>query len=144
MEDDAVLAALRARVGPDTLVTSVCTGSMILAAAGLLKGRRATSHWVTRPSLAAFGATPVDARVVEDGNLMTGAGVSAGLDLGVAIVARLRGKPYAEALMLQAEYAPEPPLPGGTPASTDPAIAEPMRDMFAPLVAKMEAIGRGG
>ncbi|QTD56091.1 DJ-1/PfpI family protein [Parasphingorhabdus cellanae] len=112
-------------------VTSVCTGSMILGKAGLLKGRRATSHWGAHAILPDFGAIAVDKRVVVDGNIITGAGVSAGLDFGLSIVAALRGKKYAEALRLQAEYAPEPPVAGGTLATTDPAVANAMNGMFA-------------
>ncbi|WP_340649786.1 DJ-1/PfpI family protein [Pseudoxanthomonas winnipegensis] len=116
-------------------VTSVCTGALILGAAGLLRGRRATSHWSVRPLLTRFGATPVDARVVEDGKLITGAGVSAGLDFGLSVVARLRGQPYAAASMLTAEYDPQPPFPGGTLANTPAAVASAMTAMFASFVA---------
>ncbi len=124
-------------------VTSVCTGSMILGQAGLLKGKRATSHWLARPVLTEFGAVPVDARLVTDGNVTTGAGVSAGLDFGIAVVEKLRGKPYAAALMLQAEYHPEPPFAGGTLATTDPAVAAMMTQMNAPAADKFRAIARG-
>ncbi|MBU0557519.1 MAG: DJ-1/PfpI family protein [Alphaproteobacteria bacterium] len=123
-------------------ITSVCTGSMLLGAAGLLRGKRATSHWVARPVLAEFGATAVDARVVTDGNVTTGAGVSAGLDFALALVAQLRGRPYAEALMLQAEYAPEPPFPGGTLATTPQAVADGMAGIFAPLAEQYRAAAR--
>lgn len=116
--------------------TSVCTGSLILAAAGLLEGKRATGHWIARDALAAFGAIPVDQRVVIDGAVMTGAGVSAGLDFALALVAEFRGQPYAEALRLQAEYDPEPPVPGGSEDSVDPALASAMKDMFAPFTAR--------
>lgn len=121
-------------------ITSVCTGSMVLAKAGLLKGRKATSHWVTRPVLADYGATPVDARVVHDGNVLTGAGVSAGLDFAIALVEMLRGKPYAQGLMLQAEYAPEPPLPGGTMATTPADVGEMMSTMFSIAAAQFKAL----
>ncbi|AWC68658.1 DJ-1/PfpI family protein [Caulobacter vibrioides] len=131
--DRPTLAFLKDRAARAQCVASVCTGSVILGAAGLLKGRKATSHWVAREQLSHFGATPIDQRVVKDGKVVTGAGVSAGLDLGLAIVEALRGRPYAEALMLQAEYSPAPPFPGGTPANTDPAITGPMNDMFTPF-----------
>lgn len=121
-------------------ITSVCTGSMILAKAGLLRGKKATSHWVTRPILADYGATPVDARVVRDGNIVTGAGVSAGLDFALTLVELLRGRPYAQALMLQAEYAPQPPFPGGTLKSTPEAIGHVMDEMFAPVAAQFRAL----
>ncbi len=138
--DPQTIAFLRDRAPRSRYVTSVCTGSVILGAAGLLKGRRATSHWVARESLGHFGATPVDERVVIDGPVITGAGVSAGLDFALALVALIRGRPYAEALMLQGEYAPVPPFPGGTPATTDPAIADPMRGMFAGFKARVEQL----
>jgi putative intracellular protease/amidase len=124
-------------------ITSVCTGSMVLAKAGLLKGKRATSHWVTRDVLADFGAIPVNERVVKDGNILTGAGVSSGLDFAIALVEMLRGKPYAEGLMLQAEYAPEPPFKGGTLATTTPDVAKMMDDMFKPVGAMFKAMAAG-
>jgi transcriptional regulator GlxA family with amidase domain len=117
---------------------------MILGQAGLLKGKRATSHWVTRPVLGEFGAIPVDARFVTDGNVTTGAGVSAELDFGVAVVEALRGRPYAASMMLQAEYHPEPPFAGGTLATTDPAIRSMMREMFAPVADQFSAIAKSG
>jgi putative intracellular protease/amidase len=132
--DPDVRRFLRDRAARAGCVVSVCTGALVLGAAGLLRGKRATTHWAAHETLAHFGATPVDARVVTDGKVVTGAGVSAGLDLGVALVAQLRGRPYAEALMLQAEYHPQPPFPGGTPATTAPAIAEPLRGLFAPFL----------
>ncbi|MFM1958780.1 MAG: hypothetical protein RL588_297 [Pseudomonadota bacterium] len=134
--DPAVRAFIADRAARATCVTSVCTGSLVLGAAGLLRGRRATSHWIVRDMLDHFGAIPTDARVVTDGRFITGAGVSAGLDFAIAVVERLRGRPYAQALMLQAEYRPEPPFEGGSLATTDPAIAGPMRDMFSGFVAR--------
>lgn len=131
MADKRSIAWIKAQAVTARYIASVCTGSMILGKAGLLKGKRATSHWAAHAVLPDFGAMPVDKRVVTDGNLITGAGVSAGLDFGLAIVAALRGKKYAEALRLQAEYAPEPPVNGGTPATTDPAVAEAMNGIFA-------------
>lgn len=142
MEHAATVEYLRDRGSRAKIVTSVCTGSLLLGAAGLLKGRKATSHWAAREVLPDFGATPVDARVVTDGNVVTGAGVSAGLDFGLAVVEMLRGRPYAQALMLQAEYSPQPPFKGGTPASTDPAIAKAMAGMFSPVTARGMAIAR--
>lgn len=123
-------------------VTSVCTGSMVLAKAGLLKGKRATSHWVTREALADFGAIPVNERVVKDGNILTGAGVSSGLDFALALVEMLRGKAYAQGLMLQAEYHPEPPFPGGTMASTPADVGQMMDDMFKPVAAQFKAMAK--
>lgn len=138
--DPATLRFLRDRAETARCVTSVCTGSLILGAAGLLRGRKATSHWIARDILGHFGATPVDHRVVIDGKVITGAGVSAGLDFALAVVEILRGRPYAEALMLQAEYNPEPPFAGGTLATTPPSIGGPMRDMFAGFIAQAERL----
>ncbi|HYE48902.1 MAG TPA: DJ-1/PfpI family protein [Azospirillaceae bacterium] len=122
--DAATIRFLRDRAARATHVTSVCTGSLILGVAGLLRGRRATSHWCAVPLLDRFGATPVKGRVVRDGNLITGAGVSAGIDFGISLVEELRGRPLAEAEVLVSEYAPEPPLPGGTPETARPEITE--------------------
>lgn len=133
MADPETVDFMADRGARATFVTSVCTGSLILGQAGLLKGKRATSHWAARDSLSLFDANPSDARVVTDGNVITAAGVSAGLDLGLAIVAKLRGTNYAQALRLQAEYAPEPPVGGGTPATTAPKVAALMKDMLAPF-----------
>jgi putative intracellular protease/amidase len=140
MQRKDVIAFIADRGSRAKHVTSVCTGSMILGKAGLLKGKRATSHWLARPVLVEFGATAVDARVVTDGNVTTGAGVSAGLDFGIAVVEALRGKPYAASLMLQAEYHPEPPFAGGTLATTDPAVGAMMKEMFAPVADRFRAI----
>lgn len=142
-QDGAALGFLRDRAVDTRLLASVCTGSWLWGLAGQLSGRRATSHWVLRDHLTAFGATPVDARLVEDGNLWTAAGVSAGLDLGIALTAALRGRPYAEAMMLQAEYAPAPPFPGGTPATTPEPVAQAMSDMYAPFAVAALALAGG-
>ncbi|WP_295807163.1 DJ-1/PfpI family protein [uncultured Nitratireductor sp.] len=132
--DPATIDFIRDRASHTQFVTSVCTGALILGRAGLLQGKRATTHWSVLPLLTQFDAEPVDARVVQDGNLITGAGVSAGLDFGLSIVARLRGQPYAAASMLTAEYHPEPPFEGGTLSSTPKNVSEPMTALFAPFV----------
>lgn len=121
--DDATIAFMRDRASRAKYVTSVCTGSLILGVAGALKGRRATSHWSVVPLLSQLGATPERQRVVRDGNVITGAGVSAGIDFGVALVEELRGRPMAEAGVLMAEYAPEPPIAGGTLETARPEIS---------------------
>ena len=144
MTNKVAIAFIADRASRAKHVTSVCTGSMILGKAGLLKGKRATSHWSARPVLADFGAIPVEARVVTDGNVTTGAGVSAGLDFAIAIVAALRGKAYAQTLMLEAEYHPEPPFPGGTLATTPADVGAMMTEMFAPLEGKFRAIAKAG
>jgi len=96
-------------------VTSVCTGSLILGAAGLLQGKRAACHWAWRELLPEFGAIVDDARVVHDGNTITGGGVTAGIDFALTMVAEIAGEAYAKALTLGYEYAPAPPFPGGRP-----------------------------
>lgn len=123
-------------------ITSVCTGSMILAKAGLLKGKRATSHWAVRDTLSDFGAIPVDQRVVKDGNVLTGAGVTAGMDFAIALVEQLRGRAYAEALVLQGEYAPDPSIKGGTLATTSAPVSDMMSSMFAPLAGQFGALAK--
>lgn len=142
MRNKSAIEFIQDRASRAKHITSVCTGSMILGKAGLLRGKRATSHWAAHAVLPEFGATPVEARVVTDGNVTTGAGVSAGLDFGIAIVAALRGRPYAEALMLQAEYYPEPPFPGGTMATTPPSVAGMMNNMFSPLAGQFKEAAR--
>ncbi|XOV90627.1 MAG: DJ-1/PfpI family protein [Pseudomonadota bacterium] len=133
MRNDETMDWFSDRASRARYITSVCTGSMILAKAGLLKGKRATSHWATRPVLAEFGAIPVDARVVRDGNILTGAGVSAGIDFAIRLVEMLRGRSYAEGLVLQAEYAPDPPIDAGSRETAPAPIVEMYDVMFAPL-----------
>lgn len=145
MGRDDVMRFIALRGRSARLVTSVCTGSMILAHAALLQGKRATSHWAVRSVLADFGAIPVDERIVADGNLITGAGVSAGLDFGIAVTETLRGRPYAAGLMLQAEYWPQPPFPGGIKENTSSAVYGMMESMFLPLQDKFRRFaGRAG
>lgn len=140
MEDQRTLGFFTERADHASYITSVCTGSLILAAAGLLKGKRATSHWCAISALESFGAVPTHERVVTDGKCITGAGVSAGLDFALAVVAEVRGKPYAEALMLQGEYQPKPPFAGGSLDTTPPEIAEPLQALFSSVAVKAEAI----
>lgn len=115
MADDAAMDWVRKVGGDAAWVTSVCTGSLILGAAGLLRGHRATSHWAWRHLLPLFGADPVAARVVEDRNRMTGGGVTAGIDFALTLVARLRGEAHARAIQLAFEYDPAPPFDAGSP-----------------------------
>jgi len=136
------MAWIRDRASRAKHITSVCTGSMVLAKAGLLKGKKATSHWVTRDVLFDFGAIPTNERVVKDGNILTGAGVSAGLDFAIALVEMLRGRPYAEALVLQGEYAPDPQIKGGTLATTSQPVGQMMNDMFAPVADMFRAMAK--
>ena len=144
MCDAALLGFLRARAPGTAWVTSVCTGSLILGAAGLLRGYRATSHWCVRDAvLPLLRAVPVAERVVFDRNRVTASGVSAGLDLGLALAARLRGPAYARTAQLVAEYAPEPPFRAGTPAQAGPTIVRAADAILAPLVAGSIRAARG-
>jgi transcriptional regulator GlxA family with amidase domain len=108
--------------------TSVCTGSLILASAGLLAGKRATSHWLALEKLRELGAEPVTERVVFDGKVVTAAGVSAGIDMALALVARIAGEQVAKAIQLGIEYDPQPPFDAGSPRTAPPAIVELLRD----------------
>ncbi|MBR8094666.1 DJ-1/PfpI family protein [Burkholderia cenocepacia] len=120
-------------------VTSVCTGSLILAAAGLLTGRRAACHWAWRPMLTRFGATPDDGRVVRDGNVITGGGVTAGIDFALALVAELRGADTAQSIQLLLEYAPEPPFNAGLPEAAPSHIRAAVVSRMARTLADAEA-----
>jgi transcriptional regulator GlxA family with amidase domain len=115
MEDQELLAQLRRLATTARYVTSVCTGALVLGAAGLLKGKRATSHWAWREALPAFGAIPETARVVRDGNVFTGGGVTAGIDFALTVMAEIAGEEYAQSVQLGIEYAPAPPFNTGRP-----------------------------
>jgi cyclohexyl-isocyanide hydratase len=115
MEDQELLAQIRRLAASARYVTSVCTGSLVLGAAGLLKGKRATSHWAWRHALSAFGATPDPARVARDGNVITGGGVTAGIDMALTVMAEIAGDDYAQSVQLGIEYAPAPPFNSGRP-----------------------------
>jgi transcriptional regulator GlxA family with amidase domain len=107
-----------------TWTTSVCTGSLILAAAGLLDGRRATTHWLAMDELARLGATPMSERVVFDGKYATAAGVSAGIDMALALAAEIAGEQVAQAIQLGIEYDPQPPFDAGSPAKAPAEVVE--------------------
>lgn len=124
MADGPVHEWLRAADAASTWTTSVCTGSLVLAAAGLLDGRRATSHWVRRDELAAYGAVPTADRVVTDGKYVTAAGVSAGIDMGLTLAAAIAGDEHARAIQCGIEYDPHPPFDTGTPEKAGPEITE--------------------
>jgi cyclohexyl-isocyanide hydratase len=132
MDDAETLAFLADRAGESKYVTSVCSGSLLLGAAGLLKGYKATSHWATRDALSAFGAEPVDARVVVDRNRITGGGVTAGIDFGLVLLAKLRGDEAAKLTQLAMEYDPEPPFLSGSPKTAESStIQQAMAFMVA-------------
>lgn len=140
LEDAEVLGFVRAQAARARYVTSVCSGSLVLGAAGLLKGRRATTHWLSHDFLAKFGAIPVHGRVVRDGNLITAGGVTAGIDFGLAVVAELAGQAQAEAIQLALEYAPQPPFRAGTPEEAPAAVLTTVRTQMAPTRAARAAI----
>jgi transcriptional regulator GlxA family with amidase domain len=124
---EPVLEWLRQADRTSTWTTSVCTGSLILAAAGLLDGRRATSHWLAMSELRQLGAEPVSERVVFDGKLVTAAGVSAGIDMALTFVARLAGDTLAQAIQLGIEYDPQPPFDAGSPHKAPAQVVELVR-----------------
>jgi cyclohexyl-isocyanide hydratase len=115
MEDQELLAQLKRLAKTARYVTSVCTGALVLGAAGLLKGKRATSHWAWRDALSAFGAIPDSGRVVRDGNVFTGGGVTAGIDFALTVLAEIAGDELAQSIQLGIEYAPAPPFNSGRP-----------------------------
>jgi putative intracellular protease/amidase len=124
LEDEAVLEWLREIDRGTRWTTSVCTGSLVLGAAGLLRGRRATGHWLYLEPLRAFGAEPVVGRFVEDGKVLTAAGVSAGIDMALHLVGLEAGAEVAEAVQLGIEYDPQPPFDAGHPSKAPEAIVE--------------------
>jgi cyclohexyl-isocyanide hydratase len=115
MEDEAALAFLRKQAATAQYVTSVCTGSLVLGAAGLLKGKRATCHWAALEHLKPLGAIPVSEKVVIDGNIVTGAGVTSGIDFALTLAAILESEAVAREIQLQIEYDPDPPFDSGSP-----------------------------
>jgi cyclohexyl-isocyanide hydratase len=131
LRDAEVLGFLRAQASRVRYLTSVCTGALVLGAAGLLKGRRATTHWASRDFLAKFGAIPTQGRVVRDGNVFTAGGVTAGIDFGLTVVAELLGEARAQEIQLAHEYAPQPPFHAGTPETAPPAVLAAVRERLA-------------
>lgn len=127
MDDGPVHEWLRAADATSTWTASVCTGSLILAAAGLLAGRRATSHWLALEPLAGYGVQAVSERVVIDGKYITAAGVSAGIDMALELAGRIAGRGAAEAIQLMLEYAPQPPYDAGTPQTAPPDLVARLR-----------------
>ncbi|SAK64806.1 DJ-1/PfpI family protein [Caballeronia hypogeia] len=140
MEDDETLAFIREQAAGARYVTSVCTGSLVLGAAGLLRGKRATTHWAFHSLLAELGAIPVQARVVRDGNLLTGGGITAGIDFALTLAAELVGEHEAQAIQLQMEYAPAPPFDAGDPTRAPADVVSAVRERSAPSLAARGAI----
>jgi cyclohexyl-isocyanide hydratase len=133
MTDSETLDFLARRGKTAKLVTSVCTGSMVLGATGLLHGYKATSHWAVRDILPQFGAELVVNRVVQDRNRITAGGITAGIDFGLRVAAELRGEDYARFLTLALEYDPQPPYGSGTPEKATPAVEKMSHSAFDPL-----------
>jgi cyclohexyl-isocyanide hydratase len=141
MEDKDVREFLATRGAKAKFVTSVCTGSLVLGAAGLLKGYKATSHWLALDALKGLGAEPVAERVVVDRNRVTGAGVTAGIDFALTLAAKLKDEKYAKAIQLISEYDPQPPFPkDGNPKTADADNLKMLRGMFAPFNTKLDAV----
>jgi len=143
VNDEEVLAFLRRQAEGARFVTSVCTGSLVLGAAGLLKGYRAATHWTAMDFLSAFGATPTKTRVCVDRNRVTGGGVTAGIDFALTLVSLLVDRRTAEAIQLRLEYNPAPPFNSGSPDTAPPEILALMKERIAPAQARRaKMIGR--
>ena len=139
MHDEVFLTELRRLAAGARYVTSVCTGALVLGAAGLLRGKRATTHWAWHEQLALFGALPEKARVVRDGNVFTGGGVTAGIDFALTVAAELCDAETAQAIQLGIEYAPAPPFDSGSPETAPPAILARVRERNASSAALRQA-----
>ena len=128
LNDEETLDFVRSQAAGARYVTSVCTGSLVLGAAGLLKGKRATSHWMSHAMLAAFGCEPVNERVVVDGNVITGGGVTAGIDFALTVAGEVLGAEAARKIQLGMEYDPQPPFDSGSPERADPAMVAAVQE----------------
>ncbi|MFJ9707702.1 DJ-1/PfpI family protein [Streptomyces sp. NPDC101234] len=138
MENTALLDWIRAADATSTWTTSVCTGSLLLAAAGLLEGRRATSHWLALDELRKYGVEATGERVVTDGKYVTAAGVSSGIDMGLALLGRISSDAVAQTVQLGIEYDPQPPYDAGAPEKAPPEVVELLRSRSRFI------LGRGG
>lgn len=134
MNDTAVLSFIQAHAAGGKPIFSVCTGALLLGAAGILKGRRATTHWTALDLLPYFGATPVNERVVIDGHIITAAGVTAGIDGALTVAGLVRGKAIAQGVQLNIQYAPDPPFHAGTPETAPKEVLAAVEDAYAPLM----------
>ncbi len=139
INDEAFMAEARRLAAGARYLTSVCTGSLILAAAGLLKGKRAACHWAWRDMLSLFGAIPDEARVVRDGDIITGGGVTAGIDFALVVAAELAGEAAAQAIQLTLEYAPSPPFNAGRPETAPPEVLAAVQRGMDALLPKRRA-----
>ncbi|UYP76064.1 DJ-1/PfpI family protein [Pantoea dispersa] len=136
MKDEEVLSFIRAQSKQAKLVTSVCTGSLVLGAAGLLEGYKATTHWASLDQLALLGAEPVNERVVRDRNRITGAGVTSGIDFALSVVSEMFGPDIAQNIQLHMEYDPAPPFDCGSPRSASEEQLKKAQQQVAPFVEK--------
>lgn len=146
LEDPVALDFVRRQASGARYVTSVCTGAFVLGAAGLLQGRRATTHWASHAMLELFGAIPEQSRVVQDGNVITGGGVTSGIDFALTLAGELYGADVARAAQLRIEYDPQPPFDAGSPSrpEADPAMVEQSiretRELREPLIRRAAAL----
>lgn len=140
MDDPEVLSFLRQQAGQARFVGSICTGALVLGAAGLLRGRRATTHWAWTDLLVPLGAIPTEGRVVRDGKFLTGGGVTAGIDFALTMVAELAERDVAESIQLQIEYAPAPPFDSGSPEAARPEILAAVRERMSATRVQREAV----
>ena len=139
MHDEEVLGLIRKHFDAEKLLFSVCTGALLCGAAGVLTGRQVTTHWSARSLLPYYGAVLADARVVVDGNLISAAGVTAGLDAALVLVSLLRGEAAAEEIQLAIEYAPNPVFLSGTPESAPAGVLQSFQKKYGPVGAAREA-----
>jgi cyclohexyl-isocyanide hydratase len=142
MDDEEVLGWIRNQAAGARCVFSVCTGALICGAAGLLQGRRVTTHWASMDLLPYFGAIPVNARVVADGNMVFAAGVTSGIDGALRVAADLRGDEVAQGIQLAIAYAPEPPFNSGTPETAPPAVLERAKESMRQITEQRERTAR--
>jgi cyclohexyl-isocyanide hydratase len=142
MEDEEILGWIRQQAAGARCVFSVCTGALICGAAGLLRGRRATTHWASMDLLPYFGATPVNQRVVADGNMVFAAGVTSGIDGALRVAADLRGDEVAQGIQLAIAYAPEPPFNSGTPQTAPPAVLKRAKEAMRQITEQREQTAR--
>lgn len=143
MEDEEMIEFFKSRAPDAKWITSVCTGALILGAAGLLRGYRAATHWAAMGVLPLLGATPVEERVVVDRNRITGGGVTAGIDFGLVVARELRGEEVARKIQLVMEYDPAPPFNGGSPRTEAADLVQSVREQLQPgTQARLAAAGR--
>ncbi|HRX38574.1 MAG: DJ-1/PfpI family protein [Parvularculaceae bacterium] len=139
MQDEALMAFVRREGARAKYVTSVCTGAFILGAAGLLEGKRATTHWAYHDELARVGASPVKERVVRDGNVFTGGGVTAGIDFALTVAAEIAGEGVAQTIQLSLEYDPAPPFNSGSPDKAPAGVRAAMAERYGARLADFQA-----